>query len=247
MLVDDDRRMSFRQAVDEVIDVLLPPSCAACDDVLPAADAFCEACRHELLELPTVHCRTCAEPGRFPRGLCERCRAGGIPWDVAFAPFEHEGALARAVHRFKYEDRSDLARPLGMLLAREAKTQLAGMPGFIVPLPLHDARFRARRFDQAALLARVLGTYAGRAVQLGWLSRVRDTPRQVGLSEAAREANVRGAFVAGAAVEGHDVVLVDDVLTSGATAREACRVLRRAGARRLSVLTLSRARAVLAT
>ncbi|MFT3713386.1 MAG: ComF family protein [Archangium sp.] len=235
----------WRQAFDELIDVLLPPACAACDDVLPTAGAFCESCEHEVVALPTVHCRTCAEPGRFPRGLCERCRAGSIPWDIAWAPFEHEGAIAKAVHRFKYEDRSDLARPLGMLLARDAKSHLTQMSGFLVPLPLHDARYRHRRFDQAALLARVLATYAKRAMKLDWLERIRDTPRQVGLSEAAREANVRGAFRASPNVAGHDVVLLDDVLTSGATAREACRVLRQAGARRVYVLTLSRARSEL--
>jgi ComF family protein len=235
----------WRNALDELIDVLLPPACACCDDVLPAAGAFCERCAHEVLELPSVHCGRCAEPGRFPRGLCERCTQSPPPWDVAWAPFEHEGAVARAVHRFKYEDRSDLARPLGLLLAREAKAQLERMPGVLVPLPLHDARFRHRRFDQAAQLAHVLGSRSGRAIQLDWLARIRDTPRQVGLSEAAREANVRGAFRAAAAVAGQDVVLLDDVLTSGATAREACRVLRRAGARRLAVLTFSRARSEL--
>lgn len=234
----------WRDALGAVAEVLLPPACAACDEVLPAAGAFCEACAHEVLPLPEVHCRRCAEPGRFPEGCCERCRAG-VPWDVAFAPFEHEGALARAIHRFKYEDRADLSRPLGELLAATAAAPLQAMPGVLVPLPLHEARFRERRYDQAALLAVTVAARLGRPCEPGWLTRVKDTRRQVGLSELERELNVRDAFVAAPAVAGREVLLVDDVLTTGASAREAARVLRGAGATRVSVLTLARARSEL--
>lgn len=235
----------WRDAFDAVVDVLLPPSCAACDVVLPGNVGFCEDCAPEVLELPSVHCRRCAEPGDFTRQLCARCAEGGVPWEKAWAPFEHEGSIAKAIHRFKYEDRSDLSRPLGLLLAATAKQALASMPGALVPLPLHQARFRERKFDQAGLLAAVLGERLGRPVEAGWLSRTRDTRRQVGLDEAQREANVRGAFVASGAVRGQQLVLVDDVLTSGATAREAARALTDAGAARVFVLTLARARSVL--
>lgn len=232
---------------DPLLDVLLPPACAVCDDVLPSPGAFCERCTHEVLELPSVHCRICAEPGRFVRDTCERCSLEGAPWNRAWAPFEHDGAIARAVHRYKYEDRSDLSRPLGMLLLERSRYVLDQMPGVIVPLPLHDARFRSRKFDQAAQLARVLCTYSGRTLELDWLTRIKDTRRQVGLSEDARAANVRGAFRASRHVANQHLVLLDDVLTSGATAREACRVLRAAGAKWISVLTLARARSLLAS
>ena len=235
----------WRDAFDAVVDVLLPPSCAACDVVLPGPVGFCEDCAIEVLELPSVHCRRCAEPGEFVKNLCARCTTGEVPWARAWAPFEHEGSLAKAIHRFKYEDRSDLARPLGLLLAATTKEALTSMPGAFVPLPLHEARFRERKFDQAGLLAAVLGQRVDRPVEAGWLSRTRDTRRQVGLSEAERETNVRGAFVASDAVRGKDLVLLDDVLTSGATAREAVRALNAAGAARVFVLTLARARSVL--
>lgn len=234
----------WRDALDAVVDVLLPPACVACDVVLPGPVGFCERCAAEVLELPTVHCERCAEPGAFPGGRCRACTVG-VPWDVAYAPFEHEGAVARAIHRFKYEDRSDLSRPLGLLLVALTKSQLAAMPGVLLPLPLHEARFRERKFDQAALLAATVAERTGRRVEPEWLVRTRDTRRQVGLSQADREANVRGAFQAAAAVRGQDVVLVDDVLTSGSTAREASRALREAGAARVFVLTLARARSVL--
>ncbi len=235
----------WRDAFDAVVDVLLPPSCAACDVVLPGPVGFCEDCAHEVLELPTVHCLRCAEPGAFPQQLCATCTKGGVPWARAWAPFEHEGALARAIERFKYEDRSDLSRPLGLLLAATAKHKLASMPGVLVPLPLHEARFKDRKFDQAALLTAVLAQRLEREVNAEWLVRTRDTRRQVGLNEGEREENVRGAFAASANVKGRDLVLVDDVLTSGATAREAVRALAAAGAERVFVLTLARARSEL--
>lgn len=230
----------WREAFEAVVDVLLPPSCPACDEVLPGAVGFCGDCALEVLELPRVHCGRCAEPGAFEGHLCSRCR-GGVPWERAFAPFEHEGALARAIHRFKYEDRSDLCRPLGLLLSKAAQRELASMPGYLVPLPLHQARFRERKFDQAALLAAVLGQQLGREVKADWLRRTRDTRQQVGLSEAQRVANVAGAFEASGAVQGQEVLLIDDVLTSGATAKEAARALQAAGAARIYVLTLARA------
>ena len=234
--------MGWRAALEAIADVVWPPTCAACDAVLPVAGTFCEACAHEVTELPAVHCARCAEPGDFAASLCGRCVAEPPPWEKAWAGFEHEGALARAIHRFKYEDRADLARPLGALLAAVANEVLPQLPGALVPLPLHEARYRERKFDQAALLATELASRTGRSLRLDWLQRTRDTARQVGLSEEMREANVRGAFIARADVQGADVVLVDDVLTTGASAREAVRVLKAAGAGRVSVLTLARAR-----
>lgn len=237
--------MGWRAGWDAVADVVWPPSCVVCDEVIDGPGGFCEACAPEVVELPAEHCSRCAEPGAFHGGRCERCSTTEVPFEQAFAPFEHEGAVARAIHRLKYEDQSHLGRSLGLLLAHTAREALQQMPGTLVPLPLHDARFRERKFDQAALLTHALAQATSRPVALEWLQRTRDTPRQVGLEEDAREANVRGAFSAPSAVRGEDVVIIDDVLTSGATAREAARTLRAAGAGRIFVLTLARARSTI--
>lgn len=223
-----------------LLDVLYPPACLACARVLPYAAPFCEACDVGLERLPPRHCRTCAEPGEFPTGDCPRCRAAPPAFARAWAPLAHEGPVARAVHRFKYEDHPELAAPLAALLADEARAFLREAPALLVPLPLHVARYRERGYDQAHLLAHALGKETGRPVLRHALERARATKRQVGLSEQARALNVQDAFVA-RVVKEREVLLVDDVFTTGATAGAAARALVAAGARRVEVLTIARA------
>lgn len=225
-----------------LLDVLYPPMCLACAKVLPGVGAvFCETCDTALERLPPACCRTCAEPGVFPANTCPRCRTVPPPFSRAWAPFSHEGPVARAIHRFKYEDQPDLAAPLGALLADEARRFLRTAPRCVVALPLHARRFRERRYDQGYLLAGELAKASGRTAPVGWLERTRETRRQVGLSEAERAGNVAGAFVAARAVKGQEVLLLDDVFTTGSTARAAAIALREAGAVRVEVLTLARA------
>ncbi len=225
-----------------LLDLLYPPACIACAKVLPGAGShFCETCDTALERLPPACCRTCAEPGTFPGGLCHRCRAAPPPFSRAWAPFSHDGPLARAIHRFKYEDHPELAAPLGELLADEARSFLDKASAYVVALPLHTRRYHARKYDQAQLLAGVLAKRTGRTAPVGWLTRIRETQRQVGLSETERANNVASAFTASPVVKGRGVLLVDDVFTTGATARAAAVALRDAGATRVEVLTVARA------
>jgi ComF family protein len=222
-------------------ELLYPPACLACAKVLSSRAFFCETCDTALERLPPACCRTCAEPGAFPTHTCPRCRLTPPPFTRVWAPFLHEGPLARAIHRYKYEDHPELAAPLAALLADEARAFLAQAPAWIVALPLHARRFRERRYDQAQLLAGALARATGRKAPVGLLTRGRDTPRQVGLDERARAHNVAGAFQANRSVAGHPLLLLDDVFTTGATARAAVDALREAGAGPVAVLTLARA------
>jgi ComF family protein len=231
------------RALSGLLEVFFPNACVACDAVLLRGRFFCEACAPLLLPVGPVHCARCAEPGAFPGGRCPRCLKNRPRFQRAFAPYEHDGAIARAIHRFKYEDRPELAGPLAELLWLQSKDFLSAAPVHVCPIPLHLQRYRERRYDQATLLANELCLRDGRLLLADHLlERTRATHRQVGLSDAARVRNVTGAFEARSGID--SVLLVDDVMTTGATAGAAAGALLEAGVRRVEVLTLCRARRV---
>jgi ComF family protein len=228
-----------RSAWEELGEILFPPTCLACGEVLPVASFFCEACAENLERLPPAHCVQCAEPGAFLDRRCPRCAVRPPPFDRAFAPFAHEGPIARAIHQFKYEDHPELAPGLARLLSCET-TGLFSEESVVCAIPLHEARFRERKYDHAQLLARAVAQRS-KLTLLQALTRWRATRRQVGLSEAGRELNVEGAFRASPEIRNQRVLLIDDVFTTGATARAAAGALLESGAKRVEVLTLARA------
>lgn len=176
-----------------------------------------------------VFCKTCAGT------VVARPAASGDAW----APFDYGGALANAIHRFKYVPRADLARPLGDLLVRGVPDAVARPPDLVVPVPLHPARLVERGFNQAALLARPVARRLGARLGPRLLERVRDTPRQAQLDRVRRATNLVGAFRVRGDVAGRHVLLVDDVRTTGATLTECARALRSAGAGRVTTLVLA--------
>lgn len=158
----------------------------------------------------------------------------------AVARFE-DGPARTLVHRLKYSDRAEIARPIARWMARAGADILADAD-LLTPVPLHALRLWRRRFNQAAALAMEISRETGKPCRLTALLRVKATRSQVGLSRAQRAENVQGAFraAAGTEVRGLNVVLIDDVLTSGATANAAARALLRAGASRVDVLVFAR-------
>jgi ComF family protein len=158
----------------------------------------------------------------------------------AVARFE-DGPARRLVHRLKYSDRAELARPMGAWMAR-AGADVLGDADVVAPVPLHAHRLWMRRFNQAAALAREIARRGGKPFEPALLQRVKATRSQVGLSREQRIENMQGAFRAapGARIRGRRVALVDDVLTSGATANAAARALLRAGAAEVDLIVFAR-------
>ncbi len=231
--------VQLQRAASVALDVLFPARCAACD--APGESPFCGVCADTLVPLP-AGCPVCGAPADEallpvlrPR-RCVHCRQCPPPFSLAAAPYLHGGALAEAIHRLKYERREDLGPALSVLFEACAPPRV----DCLAPIPLHPRRLRQRGYDQARLLA----DGAGRRFRLpvrALLTRVRDTGQQVGRDRAARERNLRGAFRAGPAARGLRICLVDDVLTTGATAAAAAAALLEAGAARVEVRTLARA------
>lgn len=231
-----------RPALRAMLDLLFPPRCPACREILVAADSepLCRGCRETLVELPAARCLRCGEPEAVPS--CPRCAQQPPGFERADSAFLFGGALTEVVHRFKYEDRPHYAGPLARLALPAAREHLAWAT-VVAPIPLHRSRMRARGYDQALLLARALARAGDRRLLPRVVRRVRDTPPQVGRDREARARNVEGAFAVGAAVEakGQRVLLVDDVLTTGATAGAAAQALLDAGVQAVRVFTVARA------
>lgn len=225
-------------SLDALFELFYPPTCSSCGDVLHATSAFCADCALLIEPLPPG-CESCSEPGEFD--VCPRCERSPPPFTRAWAPFVHGGPVAHAVHLFKYEDRPELARSLARLVVTHSESFLFEAPEHIAAIPLHRGRFIRRRYDQAELLAGEIARLTGRPRLTDALTRTRATARQVGLPERDREKNVRGAFAAHDRVRGMRILLIDDVFTTGATARAAASVLRAAGAAEVMVLSVARA------
>jgi ComF family protein len=207
------------------------PVCAACLRKLEplAADYFCVSCRTPF-------------QNEFPldeHGQCALCRSGLRGFDAAYCFGAYEGPLRELVHLFKYAGMKPLSGPFARLMS--AAVPLDQAFDLVVPVPLHWRRKWKRGFNQSHLLARALAAkYGIRLAQP--LRRGKPTPSQAGLTNAMRRTNVAGAFdmKRGQSVEGYRVLLVDDVMTTGATGSACAFVLKRAGAKYVALLTLAR-------
>ena len=175
-----------------------------------------------------------------PSRRCATCTTDPPRYDYARSAAVYEGALREALHAFKFSGRRALAGPLGDLATEQCLASLPDGIEAVIPVPLARERERERGFNQAMLLARRIGRRLEVPTRPHWLARVRATRPQSDLSAADRRANVRGAFHASPRVAGRHVLVVDDILTTGATLDACARALRDAEARRVGVLTVAR-------
>jgi ComF family protein len=238
----------FRQVCAGALDLLLPPHCLTCDAPVQAQGTFCAACFREVGFVTEPCCAGCSTPFAYAgegghEGLCPACRADPPPWGRARAALLYEGRVRRLVQQFKYGDRTEYASAIAPLMAR-AGAALLREAEVLVPVPLHRARLFTRRYNQAALLAWALGRLSGVAVVPDALRRVRPTPPLFELGAVARALAVAGAFDMrpgrGVRIAGRRVLLVDDILTSGATCAACTRLLLQAGAASVDVLVAAR-------
>jgi ComF family protein len=230
-----------------MLDVLLPPQCLMCDQGVQAQGQLCAACFREVSFISAPFCQHCAVPltheGQAVGGICERCAENPPNWDRARAALRYDPKSRRLILPLKHADRTDLATPLAQMM-RRAGADILAEADLLVPVPLHPSRLRSRRYNQAALLARAVSQQTGVAVMLDALVRLRATAQLGDLNAQQRSSVVSQAIALRRGVapllSGQRVVLIDDVLTSGATAAACCTALRAADVKGIDVLVAAR-------
>ncbi len=238
---------TIRQQFSSLVDLLLPSTCPLCSTRLGSGhhDTFCPDCLSGITPLPEARCPLCALPFITEQGsahLCGECLRKRPPFSRVTAVGIYDGALRSAIHRFKYQGAIDLDQPLADLLRQSLEVAPDfNPPDLIIPVPLHASRLRERTYNQSLLLARKLGRPWGVPVPTRRLLRIRPSETQQGLSASARHHNLKGAFALSDPLQGERVLLIDDVMTTGATVHECARALRAGGASEVSVAVLARA------
>jgi ComF family protein len=236
----------LRALATSVADMIYPPRCLACTEPTEAPHGLCPACWRDTHFIAGAACAKCGAPlmGDAAAGdTCDGCRRHPPAWDRGAAAVVYEGAGRRVVLALKHGDRLDTVRPLATWMAA-AGGALITDADVIAPTPLHWRRLVRRRYNQSAELAKRLGRIAGKPVAVDLLTRTRATIPQEGMDRVARAANQAGAFAVTPrrlkGLDGRAVLLIDDVLTSGATLSACADCLRGAGAVRVDVLALAR-------
>lgn len=228
-----------------IVDLVFPPRCPLCGEGLFAQDGLCAACWSNLAMPGEPACAACARP--FPGSgggdaTCAPCRAEPPHHDGIAAATIYNDASRKLVLAFKHGNRIALAPMMAKLMA--ARLSQAGDGWLFVPVPLHRWRLWRRGYNQAALLARELVRIRGGWLLVDGLVRRKSTPMLGGLGRRARARAIAGAIGANPArlqqLRGADIVLVDDVLTSGATSDACVMALRNAGARKVVVTCFAR-------
>jgi ComF family protein len=227
------------------LDIALPTLCVACREPV-AGEGVCAACWAQLSFIAPPYCPRLGIPFVYDPGpdmLSMQAIADPPAYQRARAAVRYDEVAKTLVHALKYHDRTDLAPSMGRWMTRAGR-ELLDEADVLVPVPLHWRRGWSRRYNQAGLLARVIGRTSGVRVAPDALRRIRPTEHQIGLSRSERARNVQGAFQVPAEkraeIQGRRVILVDDVLTSGATTDACARALQRAKAAQVDVLVFAR-------
>ena len=233
--------------LQSVIRAIYPPQCVACDALTDADFGLCGACWSKTAFIDGLVCDSCGTP--LPgdddgvRVQCDACMTIARPWDQGRAVFEYSGVGRRLVLGLKHGDRTDLVPAVARWMVQKM-AKMALLDPVIVPIPLHWTRLLKRRYNQSALLAQAVGKILDHPVCVDALLRPKKTKLLDGHSRDARFATLADAIAANpkrhSQIMGRNVLLVDDVMTSGATLAASTEALRAAGAANVSIVTLAR-------
>ena len=233
----------LNRIMGNILGTVFPSTCRICKSALHGGRFFCPACQDKIKHIGENVCVVCGRPflgfgGPHP---CRNCIEKVPPYDMARAPLVYDGVVREAIHIYKYNHVRMMKGFLGEHVAAGARDWFSDAD-VVCAVPLHVKRFRERGFNQSLFLTKAASDTLGAALSIDGLIRTRYTRPQVDLGPAERAANVKGAFAVVRPEEftGRAALLVDDIFTTGATVSECARVLKKAGAKRVYVLTVAR-------
>ena len=238
-------RAILRSAAAHLVDFALPPRCPGCGAITGEMHRFCLQCWQSIEWLADPGCARCGLPFAFPQeagAQCASCLADPPRFDRLRAAVAYGEVARRVALKLKYGGKPGVADTLASFMQRQM--HVFGEPLLLVPVPLHRWRIWRRGYNQAALIASALARRTGHPAELDVLRRVKHTPQLRGMGRSERMRAMRGAFAvregSHARLQGRNVVLIDDVYTSGATANACAAALRRAGADAVNILCWAR-------
>ena len=226
---------ALRSQAQHLVNWCAPHLCQVCGNI-SGGEPVCHECAAQLMPNDCA-CPGCGWPGQ--NAVCRLCRQRQPGFDLAQAAFVYQFPLDKLVQAFKYRQRLALVEYFARRLLCLPVVAEGGYD-VIVPMPLHKARLRQRGFNQAVLLARSVARQQCKPLLLDGVLRLRNTPRQEGLSRRLRRANMRHVFQCTVRLDGQSVLVVDDVMTSGASAEALARALKMAGAAQVKIVVLAR-------
>ena len=239
----------LRRLISGLIDIVYPKRCLACKNKLGASsidNLICTGCWGDIKRNIPPFCHSCGrhlEKANFSKNICAHCIKKSLHFDRAFSPCIYTGVIKELIHEFKYKSKDYLGFPLSRFMIefiREYNLPI-GYLDFIVPIPLHKTRLREREFNQAEILSNYISREFKKEVLTDALWRLRYTKTQTDLEMDKRLLNVKDSFSVNnlKSIKGKNLLIVDDVLTTGATASCAAQSLKDAGANVVFVLTLA--------
>jgi ComF family protein len=235
---------NIKKLGDQLLDLVFPPACLLCDAQVLVAHSLCADCWGKMTFISDPLCSVCGVP--FPvaledENICHICLQNKPIFTMARAVVRFDDATAQLIHNFKYYDRPDYAVLMASLMSKYHDAQLYNA-ALITPVPMHSKRLRERQYNQAGLLAKHIARKIGVRFVPDLLIKTKHTPSQSGLTAEARKENIKDAFVMNPKfkLRNQSIILVDDVITTGATMNECARVLASNGNNQTIALAFAR-------
>ena len=236
----------FRRIWDSVINFIFPQQCCICKNYLGIDGSFCLSCAGKFNLITNPKCACCGLPFEFKLKngkelLCPKCLKKAYKFDKAVSTVRYDEFSKKIILPLKHADKTQYAKSIASMMSMSGR-KLAKESDYIIPVPIHITRMLKRKYNQASLIATYLSKIYSKPVLYTTLLRVKSTPSQGHLSTLERKQNVSGVFSVKnpAKIKGKNILLIDDVFTTGATVNECARVLKKNGANKVFVLTFAR-------